>query len=333
MNNYSMSGRRFLITGGLSLIGSRIAILLLERGVREIVLVDNMSLESAHSSNPLLSDPRVRFVRGDILDTPTLTSASEGIDGIFALAAFLTLPLGENPRLGLQVNVQGMISTLDAAVAANVPRVTMASSISVYGDNLDGSITEDFAFGSTSLSPPFALYALSKLVGEQLGRLYQQRHGIHFSAARFSTVYGIGQHDRGVNALQILQTRESVLQGKNPVILGSGADAHDFIYVDDAASGIISALENGKSGSSYTIATGTTTTTTELVKAVLRVMDSGLEPVYVADERAARPALHPALNLDVSRAASELQWRASVDLEDGLARTVRWFSERETAAR
>ena len=84
---------RFLITGGASLIGSHVAERLLEQGAREVVLLDNFALGTPETVRGLVGNPRIRLVRGDILRVNELYDALAGVDGVFAIAGFLTLPL------------------------------------------------------------------------------------------------------------------------------------------------------------------------------------------------------------------------------------------------
>jgi UDP-glucose 4-epimerase len=96
-------GGKFVVTGGASLIGSHVAEQLLSQGAREVVLLDNYALGSPDTVKSLLGDPRIKLVRGDILRINELYDAFEGCDGVFAIAGFLTLPLSQNPSLGLAV--------------------------------------------------------------------------------------------------------------------------------------------------------------------------------------------------------------------------------------
>src|SRR5690606_7396843 len=109
-----ISGGRFVITGGVSLIGSHITEVLLERGAAQVTLFDNYSLSTPDTVGDLLKHPRIKVVRGDILRIGELYDAFDGAQGVFSVAAFLTLPLSQNPALGLTVNVQGQNNVLEA---------------------------------------------------------------------------------------------------------------------------------------------------------------------------------------------------------------------------
>ena len=100
---------KFVVTGGASLIGSHVAERLISKGAREVVLLDNYALGSPDSVRSLLENPRIKLVRGDILRVNELYDAFEGADGVFAIAGFLTLPLSQNPSLGLAAVVTGIV--------------------------------------------------------------------------------------------------------------------------------------------------------------------------------------------------------------------------------
>ena len=110
---------KFVVTGGASLIGSHVAERLIDQGAREVVLLDNYALGSPDTVRSLLENPRIKLVRGDILRINELYDAFEGADGVFAIAGFLTLPLSQNPSLGLAVNVDGQVNIFDAATGTS----------------------------------------------------------------------------------------------------------------------------------------------------------------------------------------------------------------------
>src|SRR5215831_20552492 len=129
-----IAGGKFVVTGGASLIGSHVAEQLLGQGAREVVLLDNYALGSPDTVKSLLGDPRVKLVRGDILRINELYDAFDGCDGVFAIAGFLTLPLSQNPSLGLAVNVEGQVNVFEACRYRDVKKVVFSSSVAAYGE-------------------------------------------------------------------------------------------------------------------------------------------------------------------------------------------------------
>jgi UDP-glucose 4-epimerase len=321
----TITGRRFLLVGGASLIGSHLAEALLDTGASEVVLFDNFSLSSPDVVRSLSQKPSVRVVRGDVLKLNQVMEAMKDVDGVFLLAAYLTLPLAQSPALGAEVNVMGVVNVLEASRLLGGKKVVLASSIAVYGTNVEGLVDESTPLGSAGVSPAYGAYAASKLMGEHLGRLYAQKFKVEFCSVRYSTVYGENQHSRGVNALYILEAMQNVKEGRPPQIRDTGAEAHDYIHAGDAARGMLLAMDKGRAGQSYNVATGRSTSVKEVVDLVLKELGSTLEPEYVADSRDARSTADHELHISNTLAREELGWEPRVSLPEGIGRLRRWM--------
>lgn len=328
-----IEANKFVITGGVSLIGSHIAEDLLAAGAKEVVLFDNYSLGNAEMIGDLVKDPRVKVVRGDILRVNEMYDAFHGAAGVFAAAAFLTLPLSENPPLGLAVNVQGHVNLLEACRMAGVKKVIFSSSVAIYGDPGADAVAEDSPFRLASFSAPAALYSATKIVGENLGKLYSQRHGIQFVSLRYSTVYGERQHYRGVNALYIMQNYDRIVRGERPTIPEDGREVHDYIHVADVASANVAAMASEVTGESFNIATGKASTLNEVVATLVEVMGSKLEPEYRTDPKALRASTAMQMDFDRSKAERMLGWTPKVALREGITRLVAWRKQQDAQRR
>ena len=321
----AITGQKFLITGGASLIGSHLTRALLAAGAAEVVLYDNLSLGSAALLGAFGPDGRVRSVRGDVLRLPHLMDAVSDVNGIFALAGYLTLPFSENPAAGADVNVMGMINTLEAARLNRPRRIVFASSVAVYGGDIEGVVDESRAFRAADISPAAASYGASKLLGESLGRLYAQRYGVECCALRFSTVYGERQHARGINALYILEAMQAVRAGRRIVVRGSGDEAHDYLYAGDAARACVQAMDLAGANGAFNVASGRSTSVNDVVAMVLEEYGSTLRPEHVADTRTVRSTAHHELHISTARAKEILGWEPTVSLREGIARLRRWL--------
>jgi UDP-glucose 4-epimerase len=247
---------KFVVTGGASLIGSHVAEHLIGQGAREVVLLDNFALGSQDTVRSLLENPRIKLVRGDILRVNELYDVFEGADGVFAIAGFLTLPLSQNPSLGLAVNVDGQVNIFEACRYRGVKKVVFSSSVAVYGDPAPGLIDEKTPARLATFQPAASLYACTKLIGESLCGLYSARHGIQGIALRYSTVYGERQHYRGVNALYIMENYDRIMRGEPPVIPDDGSEVHDYIHVSDVARANVIAMASDVTAESFNVATG-----------------------------------------------------------------------------
>jgi UDP-glucose 4-epimerase len=320
----SVAGKVYLVTGGASLIGSHLTDALLEAGASEVRLLDNFSLGTPDTIAHLLEDRRVRLIRGDILRLTEVLEAAEDVDGIFALAGFLTIPMLAKPSLGVQVNTVGLLNTLEAARFAKVRRVVFSSSVAAYGNAEAEVLAEDAASVVATLSPVTAVYGVSKLFGESLCRLYAQKFGLQFNALRFASVYGERQHARAVNANFIAETYERVRQGQPPVIIGDGREVHDYIHVTDIAAGCLAAMASAQHGEVMNLATGVDSTLTDVVQAVLRLCNSSLRPEYRPDTRAVRSAGGNHLGFSRAKAEAIIGWVPRISLEEGIRRYIAW---------
>ena len=319
-----IEGGRFLLTGGASLIGSHVAEQLLEAGAAKIVLLDNFALGSPEIASFLAQDSRVQLVRGDITRLYELMQAFEGIDGVFALAGFLTLPLSQNPGLGLEVNVQGMFNIVEACRHKGVKKVVFSSSVAPFGDPQSDGVDETAPFRWHTAPPALALYASSKIIGENLLRLYKQRHGLDYVALRYSTVYGERQHHRGVNALHIIESYERIKRGEPPVIPGDGTEAHDYVYVGDVARANVMAMASEVSGESFVIATGVDTSVNQIVDILLQVTNSPLKPRHQDEPGKVQTTTRASLGFSPAKAKRMLEWEARVGIDDGIRRLIAW---------
>lgn len=319
-----IEGGKFLITGGVSLIGSHITEQLMAAGAREIVLFDNYSLGSPDMIKDILDDPRVKLVRGDITRINELYDALDGVDGVFAAAAFLTLPFSQNPGLGLTVNAIGQFNVYEACRYRGVKKVVFSSSVAAYGDPEPNLTDEDTPFRWHTMQPAGVLYGTTKILGETLGRLYSARHGVQSISLRYATVYGERQHYRGVNALYIIETYDKLVQGQRPVIPGDGSEVHDYVHVSDVARANLMAMASDVTGESFNVATGKATTLNRIVEIVAGVLGSDLKPEYRETAGQVRVTTSGVLDFSVAKIERMLGWTPQVSIEEGIERLVRW---------
>jgi UDP-glucose 4-epimerase len=315
---------KFVVTGGASLIGSHVAEQLIGQGAGEVVLLDNYALGSPDTVRSLLENPRIKLVRGDILRINELYDAFEGADGVFAIAGFLTLPLSQNPSLGLAVNVDGQVNIFEACRYRDVKKVVFSSSVAVYGDPAPGLIDEKTPASLATFQPAAALYACTKLIGENLCALYGARHGIQAIALRYSTVYGERQHYRGVNALYIMENYDRIMHGEPPTIPDDGSEVHDYIHVSDVARANVMAMASDVTGESFNVATGVATSLNRIVELLLQFTGSHLKPEYKAGGSQVRSSVTKQLDFSRAKIEKMLGWVPEVTIEEGIRRLLEW---------
>lgn len=315
----------YLLTGGASLIGSHIADQLLTGGAREVRLLDNYSLGTPATIAHLDGEPRIKRIRGDVTRLPDLLDATKDVDGVFALAGYLTLPMAQDPLTGVSVNTIGMVNTLEACRFSGVRRVVFSSSVAVYGTPEQFPITEETGYVSAGSQPPSQLYGASKLMGEALCARYAKSYGVQFNALRFASVYGERQHARAVNAVFVAKVCDQVRRGERPVIEGDGKEVHDYVYVTDVAQACVLAMHSASHGHALNVATGIDTTSTEIAQIALRLCGrKDLQPQYKQDTRAVRSAAGTRLGFSREKARREIGWEPRVDVAEGMRRLLEW---------
>lgn len=331
-----ISGNRFLIVGGASLVGSATAEVFLSRGAKEVVLLDNFSLGSKDAVKHLTGDKRVRLVTADILRLPQVFAAMMGMNGVLHLAAMMSISMHNDPWTGLDVNIRGAQNVIEAAALCGVDKLVFASSNAVYGygPGVSGNLREDTPFHSVGASPSAILYGASKIIGEQLCRLAHRGHGLPYVVLRYSTVYGERQHYRAANALYIIETHDRVREGKRPQVTGDGSETKHFIYVGDLANANAQAFESDASDIAVNVSGPAPITTLSLVKLVTELSGSKAEPEHI--EPAAgkvRLTSGGAFNVDHTEAQRVIGWQPEVDMREGIGRLLRWREATEVQAR
>jgi UDP-glucose 4-epimerase len=320
----AIQGGKYIVLGGASHLASHIGEQLLAGGARELVLLDNLSLGSVENIQPMLDDKRCRFVRADLLRLNELFDPLEGADGVFAVAAFMATPLAADPWRGLDVNVRGLQNALEACRYQRVRKVIYSSSTGVYGTPTGAPIDEGSPLHWAGLPPPMVFYCASKVMGEGLGSLYRQRHGIDFVALRYSAVYGERQHRRAVMGGQMVTTWERLRKGQPALIEGDPNRVQDYIHVADAARANLMAMESVVTGEAVNICAGVDTTQRRVLELVTRACGSTLAPLH-AEHGEAPPRSVPRQAYSRAKAVQLLGWEPQIAIEDGIERIVRWL--------
>jgi UDP-glucose 4-epimerase len=318
-------GQRVLVTGGAGVVGSTIADQLAAEEPAEVVVLDNFvrgrreNLASACASAP------IRIVEGDIRDRALLAEVMRGIDVVFHQAAIRITQCAEEPRLALEVLVDGTFNVLEAAVHAQVAKVVAASSASVYG------LAETFP--TREDHHPYdnrTLYGAAKTFNEGLLRSFHEMYGLDYVALRYFNVYGPRMDIYGVYTEVLIRWMERIAAGEPPLILGDGTQTMDFVYVDDIARVNILAAKADVTDDVFNVASGVETSLNELAAALLAVMGSDLTPEYGP---ARRVNAVPRRLAGTSKARALLGFEAQIGLDEGLRRLVVWWrAERASTA-
>jgi len=312
-----MQDQRVLITGGAGAVGSNIADQLVQAGAREIVILDNFVRGRRANLGWALANGPVRLIEGDIRDSELVSELTRGIDVVFHQAALRITQCAAEPRLGLEVMVDGTYNVIEAALRHGVRRVVAASSASVYG--LASS------FPTEESHNPYAndtLYGAAKTFNEGLLRSFHAMQGLDYVALRYFNVYGPRMDIHGVYTEVLVRWMERIEAGESPLILGDGSQTMDFVYIDDVARSNLLAAAVDSNDVVFNVASGVETSLLELAQLLLAVMGSDAS-IEFGPERAVNKV--PRRLADTSNARELLGFEAAVDLEEGLRRLVDWW--------
>jgi UDP-glucose 4-epimerase len=323
MNNRMLRGERVLVTGGAGTIGSHIVDQLVEADAAEIVVLDNFVRGRRENIAGALANGPVTVVDGDIRDRRLVSRLMEGIDVVFHQAAIRITQCAEEPRLALEVLVDGTYNVVEAAAKAGVRKVVAASSASVYG------LAETFP--TTERHHPYAndtLYGAAKTFDEGLLRAFHAMTGLDYVALRYFNVYGPRMDVHGLYTEVLVRWMERIEKGEPPVIFGTGSQTMDFVYVEDIARANLLAASVDATDTVYNVASGVETSLAELADNLLDVMGSSLS-VQFGPERAINKVSRRLA--DTRQARHDLGFTTEFTLEDGLRRLVEWWrAERMT---
>jgi UDP-glucose 4-epimerase len=314
---------RVLITGGAGLIGSHIADLLVRDHDAEIVILDNFVRGRCENLDWAEEHGDVRVIKGDIRDRATVASAMQDVDVVFHQAAIRITQCAEEPRLALEVMVDGTFNVLEAALEANVQKVIAASSASVYGmAETFPTLESHHPYGNRTL------YGAAKSFNEGLLRSFNEMYGLNYVALRYFNVYGPRMDVYGAYTEVLIRWMERIATGRPPLILGDGSQTMDFVYVEDVARANVLAAMSPATDQVFNVATGWETSLNELAQTLLSVMGSDLQPEY-GPQRKVNPV--PRRLADTSSAEEALGFQAGVDLRTGLTNLVEWWQENRFA--
>ena len=314
-----MSGRNILITGGAGFIGSHLATRFADLG-HAIRVFDNFATGTrenlAHVSG------RLEIVEGDLRQPDQCDHACRDMDVVFHIAALPSVPVSvERPAETHDVNITGTFNLLMAARTHRCERVIYAGSSSCYGD------TEVSPKHEGLLPGPLSPYAAQKLTGEYYMRVFYQCWGVKTLTTRYFNVFGPRQNPKSQYAAVIPAFITAMLDDRQPTVFGDGMQTRDFTYIDNIVHAYMLALDaEGLAGQVVNIACGNRITLLEIIDRINAVLGKDIRPVF--DAPRAGDVRHSCA--DISAARELLKFEPVVDFDDGLKRTIDYFSSLPT---
>ncbi len=305
---------RVLVTGGAGFIGSHLVDALLAAG-HETITIDNLVTGERDNIHP-----DVRFYEADIRDADAVNAlfARERPEVLIHEAAQLDVRRSvADPGYDADVNIVGTLRLLQAGHEHGLQKVLFASSGgAIYGN------TAVMPTPETNPTAPISPYGVSKLSIEHYLHYYHEVHGLPYVALRYANVYGPRQNPHG-EAGVIAIFAERLLRGESATIYGDGENTRDYVYVSDVVSANLAALASDKVGA-YNVGTGVETTVNTIFRQINTLTEAGAEERH--GEAKAGEQRRSCLNTEKARA--NFGWQPRVGLDEGLTRTVEFFSEK-----
>ncbi len=305
--------KRILVTGGAGFLGSHLCERLVAQG-HDVICLDNFFTSQKSNVAPLLAQPNFELIRHDV----TLPIYLE-VDEIYNLACPAAPGHYQfNPIKTMKTSVAGAINVLGMTKRCRA-KVLQASTSEVYGDPQVHPQPETYR-GSVNTLGPRACYDEGKRAAETLFMDYHRSNGVNIRIVRIFNTYGPRMHPYDGRVISNF-IRQAML-GQDITIFGDGSQTRSFCYRDDLIEGILRMMDGpddfvgpvnlGNPGE-FTIL--------ELAELVLQQVGSSSQLVYEplpADDPTQRQP-------DITLARKHLDWEPSVELRQGLAKTIEWF--------
>lgn len=324
--------RNILITGGAGFIGSHVVELMVTKYPDyHIVTLDKLTYAATVDNLRAVMDaPNHTFIEGDITDAPLVADIFEryAIDGVMHLAAESHVDRSISaPMVFAHNNIIGTITLLEAARKA-------------WGGNYDGKhfhhISTDEVYGALSLDggkftedtryAPHSPYSASKASSDHFVRAYHDTYGLPTVITNCSNNYGERQYPEKLIPLFI----DNIRCGRPLPVYGTGQNIRDWLYVGDHARALDTVFHNAQNGETYNIGGNNEWTNIDLVKELIRVVDSELgnpegysdRLITYVEDRAGHDLRYA---IDTTKIERDLAWHAETTFETGLRRTIRWY--------
>jgi len=301
---------RALVTGGGGFIGSNLVRVLVERG-DEVRVLDNFSTGSQEN----LAGLDVEIVEGELRSYERVHNAVRGVEVVFHLGALGSVPRSvQDPLTSSAVNVEGTLNVLLAARDEGVRRVVFSSSSSVYGSKRDLPVTEGLP------SDPISPYGVAKLAAERycvsFSRVYDSLETV---VLRYFNVFGPRQSPFSQYAAMVPLFITAIAAGEPVTIFGDGEQSRDFTYVANVIDATVRAADaEDANGRIFNVAAGAPASVNAVADSIGRILGKPAERTFAPP----RPGDIRDSWADVSAAKETLGYEPSVDLEEGLRRTI-----------
>ncbi|UXP30558.1 dTDP-glucose 4,6-dehydratase [Reichenbachiella agarivorans] len=322
--------KNILITGGAGFIGSHVVRYFVNKYPQYNIVNLDMLTYAGNKENLIdISAPNYKFIQGDICDANHIDRIfkEENINSVIHLAAESHVDRSiEDPLAFVHTNVIGTVNLLNAAKNHWKGDFTDKLFYHVSTDEVYGSLEDGEFFLETTPYDPQSPYSASKASSDHFVRAYQNTYKLPVVVSNCSNNYGPNQFPEKLIPVCI----QNILEEKPLPIYGAGVNVRDWLFVVDHVTAIDAVFHKGKLGDTYNIGGFNEWKNIDLVKLLCKVMDQKLgKPAgtseklitYVTD-RAGHDLRYA---IDSTKISKELDWKPSVQFEEGLALTVDWY--------
>lgn len=315
----SQNAAHILVTGGAGFIGSHFVKFTLEKYADcRVTVLDKLTYAgNLENLREVDSDPRYRFLRGDICDAVAVDQAMAGIDAVVNFAAETHVDRSLlDPGSFILTDVYGTHVLLEAAKKHAIARFVQISTDEVYGPIEDGSAREDDPLR------PSSPYSAGKVGGDVMASAYHRSFGLPVMITRGCNTYGSNQYPEKLIPLFIT----NALDDQPLPIYGDGLQIREWIHARDHCAAVDCVLRLGVPGEIYNVGTGESRTNLSVTEQILRLLG---KPRDLLRPVADRPGHDRRYSVDSTKLRA-LGWSPKTDFAPGIEGTVRWYKDNES---
>ncbi|MGG4142266.1 SDR family NAD(P)-dependent oxidoreductase [Paenibacillus algorifonticola] len=318
---------KVIVTGGAGFIGSHLVERLLEAG-HTVWTLDDFSTGRPEFLSHLQANKRHTLIQGSVTDRRTLKKLMDRADVVFHLAAVLGVKnTVENPLKVIEGSIDGTRNVLELAYPRHT-KVIFSSTSEIYGKNVVLPFHEmsDRYYGAPSVHR--WCYATAKSLDEHMCFAYAAK-GLPVTVLRYFNAYGPRQTNSQYGGV-VARFIKAALKGEPLEVYGDGAQTRCFTYVDDTVMGTLAAIRGEANGLAFNIGSNLSITILELAQLIIKLSDSKSPILFKSYAEAYGPGYEdmPAREPDLNRSESLLGYKPSVNLEEGLYKTIEWYRNR-----
>ena len=306
---------RLLVTGGAGFIGSNFIHYLKKEFKSDVNIrvIDNLTYAGDLNNLDGIQSTKIDFIKGDICDFETVSTAMVDIDYVIHFAAETHVDNSiDNPMVFTNTNVIGTQVLLNAFLKSKVRKFLLISTDEVYGSRIDGFFSED------DLLNPSSPYSASKASSELLLKAYNKTFGVNFNITRCSNNFGPRQHREKLipNFIKLIS------ESKPLTIYGDGSNLRDWIFVDDHSNAILKVMTEGRNGETYNVGGNHELSNLDISKLLLGIMGKDETLLQFVPDRLGHDFRYA---IDSNKILRELNFSPKFDFVEALEYTINWY--------